>query len=115
MKGIEIVIDDIKLGNTFDMTMFVVKIIAFSKNLSLSKTEIQALSYLIINGLSKKSKEELVETKLLKTYNATANLISSFRKYGIIVKHPFGERFSPEFSFNLEDFNFAKISLLVKK
>lgn len=115
MKGIEIGINDIKVNNTFDMTVFAANIIAFSKKLTLSKTEIHALSHFIINGLSQKSKEDLVNNKLLSSKHATANLISSFRKYGIIVKHPFGEKLADDFCFNVSDYEMLKISLILKK
>ena len=115
MKGIKIKINDIAAKNTFDMVKLVVKIITVSKDLSLSETELHALTYFVINGYSKISRENLIITKLLKTKNAVANLVHSFRKYGIIVKNSFGEELNGDFNLPLSDVDVIKLEMLIKK
>jgi len=115
MKGIRIKINDISTKNSFDMIKLAIKIISVSKNLSLSETELHALTYFVTNGYSKISREDLITTKLLKTKNAVANLVHSFRKYGIIVKNSFGEEISSDFNLQANDVDGIKLEMLIKK
>lgn len=98
MTGIDVKIKSYKVPSEFDMVKVIVQFIAITKGLSLSDTEIYALTYFIINGLSKFSREQLVSNKLLKTDNATANLVSRFRKFGIVNKTNRGEELSADFN-----------------
>lgn len=115
MKGIRIKIDDIVLKNHFDMVKLLVRMIAITKNLDLSETELYALTYFVINGYSKVSREALVTTKLLKNKSSVANLVYSFRKYGIIVKNSFGEELASDFDMDVKDVEGIKIEMLIKK
>lgn len=85
MKGIKVKIDDVSIKNSFDLTKLVVKIIAITKNLTLSETELHALTYFVIHGYSKMTREQLITTKILKNKNSVANLVHAFRKYGMLV------------------------------
>ena len=82
MRGIKIQVNDIYTGSHFDMTKLLVKIIAITKNLSLSDTELHALTFFIVNGYSKITREELISSKILKNKNSVSNLVHSFRKIG---------------------------------
>src|SRR5690349_20944522 len=115
MKGIVVKIDDIVTSNSFDMTKLIVKIICLSKSLSLSNTELHALTYFVVNGYSKISRDNLITTKLLKNRNAVSNLVYAFRKYGLVVKTNKGEELNPEFNINTSDLDIVKVEMLIKK
>lgn len=115
MKGIKVKIDDVSIKNSFDLTKLVVKIVAITKNLTLSETELHALTYFVIHGYSKITREELITTKILKNKNSVANLVHAFRKYGIVVKNNFGEEISADFNLPLQDIDAVKLEMIIKK
>lgn len=115
MKGIKVNIDDIKADNNFEMAKLVVKIICITKNRYLSDTELQALSYFVINGYSKVSRENLIGIKLLKNKSAVSNLVYTFRKYGLLVRTPFGEDLAEDFKIPVNDIDCIKVEMLIKK
>ena len=115
MKGIKVKIDDIKTNNSFDLTKLVVKIVAITKNLTLSETELHALTYFVIHGYSKITREELITTKILKNKNSVANLIYSFIKYGIVLKNNFCEEIHTDFNLTIADMDAFKLEMIIKK
>ena len=115
MKGIKVKIDDVSTKNSFDLTKLVVKIIAITKNLTLSETELHALTYFVMHGYSKMTREQLITTKILKNKNSVANLVHAFRKYGIVVKNNFGEEISADFNLPLQDIDAVKLEMIIKK
>lgn len=114
-KGIKINLGEINVNNSFEMTKLLVKILTITKSLFLSETELYALTYFVINGYSKVSRESLITSKLLKNKNSEANLIHSFRKYGLIVKNNFGEELNKDFQIPLADVDGIKLEMLIKK
>ena len=102
MKGIKINIED-KAANVFEMTQTIIRLISVTKSLTLSNTEIFALTYFVIHGYNKVTKEELITNKLFKTKNSVSNTISKFRKYGVIVKTNYGEEISKDYSIGVND------------
>jgi len=115
VKGIKIKIEDIITKNSFDMTKLLVKIVALTKNLSLSETELHALTYFVINGYNKLSRESLINNKLLKTKQQMSNIATGFRKVGIIVKNAYGEELNSDFNIDVKDIDIVKLELLIKK
>jgi len=115
MKGIRVKIDDINTKNSFDLTKLVIKLVSVTKNLTLSETELHALTYFVIHGYSKITREELITTKILKNKNSVANLVHAFRKYGIVVKNNFGEEISADFNLPLQDIDAVKLEMIIKK
>lgn len=115
MKGIRVKIDDITTNSSFDMARLLVRIIAITKGLLLSETELHALAFFVINGYSKITRESLISTKLLKNKNSVANLVHNFRKYGIIIKNNYGEELNKDFNIPLSDIDGVKVELLIKK
>lgn len=97
MQGISVKMKH-KAANSFDMVKLVVQFIATTKGLILSNTEVFALTYFVVNGYNKITREELITNKLLKSVNAVANLVSKFRKYGIIQKTVKGESLCEDFN-----------------
>lgn len=115
MKGIKVKVDDVNVKNNFDMTKLVVKIISITKNLHLSETELHALTYFVVNGYSKITREHLVTNKLLKNKNAVNNLVHAFRKYGVIVKNTMGEEIQSDFNLPMNDLDAVKLEMIIKK
>lgn len=115
MKGIQINIKDFNVSDEFEMVKIVTNLLVITKKLSFSNTELFALTFFIVKGYNKVTKEELVSNKLLKTHNAVANLVSKFRKYGIIVKSIKGEELHSDFNFFQENLDVIKFDIIVKK
>lgn len=115
MKGIRVKIDDVKTSNEFDMIKLVVKIIAITKGLSLSDTELHALTYFVMNGYSDISREALITIKLFKNKSAVYNLICSFKKYGVVVKKNLGFGIHTDFNIYSPDLEVIKLEMLIKK
>ena len=115
MKGIKVKIDDINTKNSFDLARLVVKLISVTKSLTLSETELHALTYLVTHGYSKITREELINLKILKNKQSVANLVHTFRKYGIIIKNNFGEEIHGDFNLPLNDIDAVKLEMIIKK
>jgi len=115
MNGILINIKEHKTNNEFEMVKTIVKLIMVTKNISLSETEVFALTYLVIKGFNTITREELVDNKLFKTRSAVANLISKFRKYGIVIRTTKGEELISDFDFFQKDLDAVKFQIVVRK
>jgi len=115
MNGIEINIKDFKVPNDFDMVKVIAQLISVTKNITFSDTELFALTFFIMKGYTKITKEELVTNKLLKTHNAVANLISKFRKYGLLTRTLKGEELISDYNFYREGLQAIKFNIIVKK
>lgn len=115
MKGIKVNIHDVKVDDSFEMSKLVIKIIAISKGLNLSNTDLLALTIFCIEGYSKLTREKLIENKLFKSKNAVSNLVYSFRKQGILVKNTYGETIHSDFNILQPDLDIIKVELLIRK
>lgn len=115
MNGIKVKIGDVKTSNEFDMIKLVVRFIAISKGLSLSDTELHALTYFVMNGYSDISREALITIKLFKNKSAVYNLIYSFKKYGVVVKKHLGWGIHADFNVYSPDIEVIKLEMLIKK
>jgi hypothetical protein len=113
MNGIEIFAGKIKMSSEFEMVKTVAKFLTTSKNLVLSDTELYALTMFIIKGYNKVVKEELITIKLLKSSNAVANLLSRFRKFGILNKTVKGEELSEDYKFYSENLKAIKFGIIL--
>lgn len=115
MKAVKISIEDLKVGNTFDMVRFIIRVITITKGLHLSETELYAITHFIINGYSKLSRRQLIENKLLTTEFAVNNLIHRLKKNQFIVKTAFGYDLNPDYKLSLNDIDIVKLEFLIKK
>lgn len=116
MNGVKVGIKDVKTGNSFELTKFVIRLIAISKSIYLSDTQLHALTYFAINGYSKLTRDSLVENKLLKTKNCVNNLVYFFKKNGIIIKTTYGNDLHSDFKVTFaENIDIVKIEMLVQK
>lgn len=115
MNGLLIKINDIKTSNSFDLTKLVVRIIAVSKEFKLSETELYTIAYFLQNGYTKLSKENLVTDKVFKNHQQVSNLMTSFRKKGILIKTATGEDLHTDFKINTKNIDVIKLEILIKK
>ncbi len=88
----------VKTENSVDQIKKAVKIICLLNNISVSDTEAVILTHFILEGFNKVSREEILKQKLVKNYNNLANIVSSLRKRGLIVKNGFKEDLFSEFT-----------------
>lgn len=119
MNGIQVKIKDVKASNTFDMVKLTLHLITLLKQISLSETELYSLTYFVINGLNTITREELITTKIIKTKNGVANIVSKFRRIGIIRKEGYKDVISSEYQIPTKvsgkDVEAIKIDLIIKK
>ena len=115
MKGIQVQIKDYKVANTFDMIKATLKFITLGKDLELSDTELYTLTYFVINGFNTITREDLITTKIIKTKNGVSNIVSKFRRMGILKKEHHKEVISPEYNIPSKDIDAIKIDLIIKK
>lgn len=97
-------------SNNIDKHKFYVQIVTLIKGLQLSNTEILVLSTFLVNGYNKFTKEQLIDNKLIKNNAIMANMISKFRKTGLIVKNGHSEQLCEELNVTLgKDLNLLQI------
>lgn len=87
----------VKTQNKIDQIKRSVKVICILNNLKISDTEAMIITHFILEGFNKVSREEIINQKLVKSYNDLANRISSLRGKGIFVKNKFKEELAPDF------------------
>ncbi len=80
-----------KTENKIDQIKKAVKIIVYLNGLKISDTESVIITQFILEGLNKVTREQILSQKLVKNYNNLANIISSLREKGLIVKNGFRE------------------------
>lgn len=88
----------IKTKSHIDQVKKAVKIMCLLNNTTISDTESVILTHFVLEGFNKVSRDEILEQKLVKNYNNLANIISSLRKRGLIVKEGFREDLSSDLS-----------------
>lgn len=115
MNGIQVNIKDVKADNTFEIVRFTMRIISISNNLTLSDTELYALTLFVIEGLNESTKQELIDRKIIKSKYGVANLLSKFRKCGIITKESFIDVINKDYRIPTKDVDGILIKILIKK
>jgi len=96
-KITSIKIDSYKVNNTIELVEVLIQFICILKKIKLSKTEIQVLSHFMIEGYSEIAKEQILEMKILHSKYALRNILTNFRKQGILTKERFREVLSADF------------------
>lgn len=86
----------VKTQNKIDQVKKAIKILAILNDIKISETESVILTEFILEGFNKVSRESILEHKLVKNYNNLANIISSLRGKGLIVKNGFKEDLSAD-------------------
>lgn len=87
----------IKTYNKIDQIKRSVKIISILNNIKIGDTEAVVLTHFILEGFNKITREAIINQKIVKNTANLANIISSLRNKGIIIKEGFKEDLSKDF------------------
>ena len=91
---------------------FYVQLVCLVKGIKLSNTQVLVLVNFIMRGYNKFIKEEKVSEGIVKNSSIMANMLSDFRKVGIIEKNGGNEVLSKEFDFEFgKDLNVFQVIL----
>lgn len=101
----------IKTSNKIDMAKIIVSLVSLTKNIALSKSEVLILAHFVGEGYNQFTKEQIITNKILKNQASLANMISKFRKYGLIKNKGFSESLCDELNFELGEIALFKILL----
>ena len=110
MAGIQINIP-YKTKNKLNMATLLVRLVAMLKNIQLSKNEVLILSHFVLEGYNQVTKQHIVEYKLLKSPQSVANIVSKFKKYGLIVKDGFQDKLHPDLTIPVASVDRIKVIL----
>lgn len=97
--------------NKLDMATFMVRLVSMLKGIQLSKNEVLILSHFMLEGYNKVTKEHIVEYKLLTSPQSVANIVSKFKKYGLIVKDGFQDKLHPDLTIPIASIDRIKLIL----
>lgn len=93
-----------KASNQIEMVVAIVKLLLSVQNERLSDNEIYILSYFILKGYNKATRDFIVEeAKLSKNKQALSNIISKFRGKGLIIREEFDDNIHPSLRFANKD------------
>ncbi len=75
-----------KTSNRMELVNTVLTIYCLLSNIKISKTELHVLSYLVVYGIRKSTKDMIIRSQILNSYNSLENTITRLRKLGLVVK-----------------------------
>ena len=87
----------IKTSNKIDQIKKSVKIISILNNVKIGDTEAIVLTHFILEGFNKITREAIINQKIVKNTANLANVITSLRNKGIIIKSGFKEDLSKDY------------------
>jgi len=93
----------IKVSNKLEQLQKYIKIVAVSKDILLSNTEVILISHFMLEGYNDVSKQSILEQKVITSYNNLHNILNKLRGKGILQRSVTGEHLCKEFSIKLED------------
>lgn len=76
-----------KCTSKVDQAKTVLSVLCLLSNISLSDTELTTLAYFIVYGLTEKTKQLIISSKILKTEDSLRNAMTKFRKFGLLKKN----------------------------
>ena len=88
-----------KISNRVEMVKTMIDFICILKKARLSETEKLVLSYFMTEGYNMMVKEHIIEMGVLKNKQSLGNILTIFRKNGILIKEKFTEILAPDFRF----------------
>lgn len=87
----------IRVSNKIDQIKRSVKIFSILNNIKIGDTEAIVLTHFILEGFNKVTREAIINQKIVKNTANLANIVSSLRNKGIIIKDGFREELSKDF------------------
>ena len=96
-------IPQVKVSSRQAIAEILIRYICILKEIKLSKTELYVLGFFLCEGYSQISKEKLLDTKVMKDRFALSNILSRFRKQGILKNEGFKEFIAVDFNYTITD------------
>jgi len=84
--GYKIDVGSIKFNNNLDLLKYIIGVIAFSKGLNLSDTEITVIALFNIEGADNVKAKKIVDNKILSKNTSAGTLLSRLARKNIIVR-----------------------------
>lgn len=75
-----------KTSNRMELVTLVLTMYCLLSNVKINRTELQVLSYLVVYGIRKSTKDMIIRSQILTSYNSLENTITRLRKMGLIVR-----------------------------
>lgn len=93
-----------KTSNRMELITLVLTMYALLSNIKANKTELQVLSYLVVYGIKKSTKDMIIRSQILTSANSLENTLTRLRKMGLIVKDKEGASIvKPDINFTPEN------------
>lgn len=80
-----------KTGSKVELANLILTTYCLFSGIKLSKTELDVLSYLTVYGFKKSTKDLIVRSKILNSYNSLENTMTKLRKAKLIEKNKDGD------------------------
>lgn len=81
----------VKTSSRIELANMLIDIYCITASIKISKKDSLILSYLAVYGFKKPTKDIIIRSKVLNSYNSIENTISKLRKLGLITKDPQGK------------------------
>lgn len=96
--GYKIDIGSIKFNNNLDLLKFIIKLIASTKGIKLSDTEITVIALFNNEGADNVKAKKIIEHKILNKLTSAGTLLSRLAKRGIIIRTLKGRALHADFN-----------------
>lgn len=94
-----------------DLARSLLSIYCLLANKKVPDTELLILSYLMVYGVKKQTKELIIRSQILKSKGSLENSLSKLRSLGLLIKREDeGTRLIPDLDFSIE----SKMGLIIK-
>jgi predicted transcriptional regulator len=75
-----------KTSSKVELASLVIKVYNVLSNISISDTDVEILSYMMVYGFNKRTKKLILSSKILNSSNSLENAMTRLRKVGLIVR-----------------------------
>lgn len=76
-----------KTSSKVEQIKTIIKVFCLLSDIKLSDTEVTTFAYFIVYGISQKTNELIIQSKILKSLSSLKNTMSKFRKTGLLLKN----------------------------
>lgn len=93
----------LKTSNKLEQLQKYIRLVAVTKNILLSNTEVILISHFMLEGYNDVSKQVILQQKVITSYNNLHNILNKLRGKGVLIRDINGEQLCKEFCIKLED------------
>jgi len=87
-----------------ELVTLVLTMYCLLSGIKINKTELQVLSYLVVYGIRKSTKDMIIRSQILTSHNSLENTITRLRKMGLVVRDREGAPIvKPDIAFQVEN------------